>query len=87
MFFEYPKLLWLELLLIPLVALYVFRELKGRAPALPWTKTGKSRIFDSGCFVRQSLMISTIPSFTSSGLQGLLFMLFVPIISMNTFAV
>ena len=34
MFFEYPKLLWLELLLIPLVALYVFRELKGRAPAL-----------------------------------------------------
>ncbi|MBQ7253865.1 MAG: VWA domain-containing protein [Bacteroidales bacterium] len=34
MFFEYPKLLWLELLLIPLVALYVYRELKGRAPAL-----------------------------------------------------
>ena len=34
MFFEYPKLLWLELLLIPLAALYVYRELKGRAPAL-----------------------------------------------------
>ncbi|MBO4558083.1 MAG: VWA domain-containing protein [Bacteroidales bacterium] len=34
MFFEYPKLLWLELLLIPLIALYIFREIKGRAPAL-----------------------------------------------------
>ena len=34
MFFEYPKLLWLLLLLIPLAALYVFRELKGRTPAL-----------------------------------------------------
>ena len=34
MFFEYPKLLWLLLLLIPLTALYIFRELKGRAPSL-----------------------------------------------------
>ena len=34
MFFEYPKLLWLELLLIPPAALYIFRELKGRTPAL-----------------------------------------------------
>ena len=34
MFFEYPKLLWLLLLLIPLTALYIYRELKGRAPAL-----------------------------------------------------
>ncbi|MBP5504757.1 MAG: VWA domain-containing protein [Bacteroidales bacterium] len=34
MFFEYPKLLWLELLLVPLAALYIYRELKGRAPAL-----------------------------------------------------
>lgn len=34
MFFEYPKLLFLEFLLVPIVALYVFRELKGRAPAL-----------------------------------------------------
>ncbi len=34
MFFEYPKLLWLLLLLIPLAALYIYRELKGRAPAL-----------------------------------------------------
>ncbi len=34
MFFEYPKLLWLLLLLIPMAALYIYRELKGRAPAL-----------------------------------------------------
>ena len=34
MFFEYPKLLWLLLLLIPLTALYIFREIKGRAPSL-----------------------------------------------------
>ncbi len=34
MFFEYPKLLWLLLLLIPLAALYIFRELTGRTPSL-----------------------------------------------------
>ena len=34
MFFEYPKLLWLLLLLLPLVALYLYRELKGRRPSL-----------------------------------------------------
>ncbi len=34
MFFEYPKLLWLELLLLPLIALYIYREIKGRTPAL-----------------------------------------------------
>ena len=34
MFFEYPKLLWLLLLLIPLTALYLYMELKGRAPSL-----------------------------------------------------
>ncbi|MBR6423266.1 MAG: VWA domain-containing protein, partial [Bacteroidales bacterium] len=34
MFFEYPNLLWLELLLIPLAALYVWRTLKGKEPAL-----------------------------------------------------
>ena len=34
MFFEYPKLLWLLLLLIPLIALYLSRELKGRTPSL-----------------------------------------------------
>ena len=34
MFFEYPKLLWLGLLLIPLAALYVWRSLRGRQPSL-----------------------------------------------------
>lgn len=34
MFFEYPNLLWLELLLIPLAALYLWRCLKGREPSL-----------------------------------------------------
>lgn len=34
MFFEYPKLLWLLLLIIPIVALYVYREIKGLKPSL-----------------------------------------------------
>ncbi len=34
MFFEYPDILWLELLLIPLLALYVYREFRGEAPSL-----------------------------------------------------
>ncbi len=46
MFFEYPSLLYLELLLIPMVALYVYREIKGRDPVLmvstsiPWKGAG-----------------------------------------------
>ncbi len=42
MFFEYPNLLWLLLLLIPLVAIYIYREVKGLTPFLlvstvtPW---------------------------------------------------
>lgn len=45
MFFEYPDLLWLELLLVPMLFHYLYMELKGRAPhlrvssVLPW-KTG-----------------------------------------------
>ena len=39
MFFEYPNLLWLELLLIPLVALYVWRTVKGKEPALTVSDT------------------------------------------------
>ncbi|MBR1539423.1 MAG: VWA domain-containing protein [Bacteroidales bacterium] len=34
MFFEYPNLLWLELLLVPLIALYLWRSLRGKEPAL-----------------------------------------------------
>lgn len=42
MFFEYPYLLYLEFILIPLLALYLWRELKGGSPymvvsnATPW---------------------------------------------------
>ncbi|MBR3303950.1 MAG: VWA domain-containing protein [Bacteroidales bacterium] len=50
MFFEYPKLLWLLLLLLPLIFLYIWRELKGRLPYLqvstiePWSSQ-KSSLF------------------------------------------
>ncbi len=46
MFFEYPKILWLELLLIPVIALYIWREIRGQSPALtvssvmPWSGPG-----------------------------------------------
>lgn len=46
MFFEYPNLLYLEFLLIPVIALYVLRELRGRKPAIvvssatPWKGQG-----------------------------------------------
>jgi Ca-activated chloride channel family protein len=46
MFFEYPELLYLELILIPLIALYIWREIKGASPALrvsatePWMGRG-----------------------------------------------
>lgn len=46
MFFEYPKLLWLLLLLVPFVAIYLYRELKGLRPYLivstltPWQYRG-----------------------------------------------
>lgn len=34
MFFEYPALLWLELLILPLTALYIWRCLRGKQPSL-----------------------------------------------------
>ncbi|MBQ0024375.1 MAG: VWA domain-containing protein [Bacteroidales bacterium] len=46
MFFEYPHLLYLELLLVPIIALYLWRELGGRQPSLrvsiitPWAGKG-----------------------------------------------
>lgn len=46
MFFEYPKLLNLLFLLIPLIALYIWREIKGHTPSLnvpsafPWVGSG-----------------------------------------------
>lgn len=46
MFFEYPGLLWLLLLLIPVIAIYIYREVKGLRPFLvvssivPWQYRG-----------------------------------------------
>ena len=46
MFFEYPDLLWLLLLLVPVTALYIYRQVKGRSPYLlvssvtPWLHRG-----------------------------------------------
>ena len=46
MFFEYPGILWLELLLIPLLLHYLYMELRGRNPHLrvssviPWKGHG-----------------------------------------------
>ena len=46
MFFEYPHLLWLLLLLIPVVALYIYRQIKGLEPYMlvssiaPWQHRG-----------------------------------------------
>ena len=48
MFFQYPKLLWLLVIPVLLLALYVYRELCGRQPHLrvstltPWKKSGFS---------------------------------------------
>ena len=50
MFFEYPDILYLEFLLIPLALLYIWREMKGASPALivsdsaPWTASRSGRI-------------------------------------------
>lgn len=46
MFFEYENLLWLLLLLVPVVAVYIYREVKGLRPyllvssAMPWKYNG-----------------------------------------------
>lgn len=46
MFFEYPELLWLLLIVVGIIAIYIFRELKGLKPYLlvssitPWSYNG-----------------------------------------------
>lgn len=46
MFFEYPDILYLEFLLIPILALYIWREIKGSEPTIrisstaPWSGKG-----------------------------------------------
>lgn len=70
MFFEYPKLLYLELLLLPLIALYVYREVKGKRPAMTvsnasqWKSGGKgglmARIAHHIPFVMRMIAIAAI---------------------------
>ncbi|MCI1779370.1 MAG: VWA domain-containing protein [Bacteroidales bacterium] len=68
MHFEYPELLWLLTLIIPMVALYVYREIKGLHPSLivsssvPWTsgKGGFKKMMRHVPFVLRSLAISLI---------------------------
>jgi len=50
MFFEYPVLLWLELILIPLVLWHIWKEKKGSAPALVYS--GISQFAVAGKFRR-----------------------------------
>ncbi len=50
MFFEYPVLLWLELVLIPLVLWHIWKEKKGSAPALVYS--GISQFAVAGKFRR-----------------------------------
>lgn len=69
MFFEYPKLLWLELILLPLAALYIWRQLRGKEPFLTvsnasqWESGGKgsgARIFRHLPFILRMLAIAAI---------------------------
>jgi len=51
-FFEYPQLLWLELLLIPMVALYVWRHFRGREPFIAFS--------DTSAFLRREYTLKTV---------------------------
>lgn len=55
MFFEYPVLLWLELILIPLVLWHIWKEKKGSAPALVYS--GISQFAVAGKFRRYLMHI------------------------------
>ena len=68
MFFEYPGLLYLELILIPLIALYVWREIRGASPSLrvastaPWMGNGSKmkKMMRHLPFVARCIAISMI---------------------------
>lgn len=68
MFFEYPKLLWLLVLLVPMVALYIYRELKGFRPYLlvstivPWQYKGSGfkKILIHVPFVLRTIALAAI---------------------------
>lgn len=68
MFFEYPKLLWLLLLLVPVVAIYIYREVKGLRPYLlvssiaPWLHGGggRKKIFRHVPFLLRIIALAAI---------------------------
>lgn len=68
MFFEYPGLLYLEFILIPLVALYLWREIRGASPSLrvastaPWMGNGgkMKKLMRHLPFVARCIAISMI---------------------------
>lgn len=68
MFFEYPELLYLELLLVPMVALYLYRELKRKSPSLtvsslsPYKYSGRqwSRVLRHIPFVARCIAVAAI---------------------------
>lgn len=69
MFFEYPSLLYLEFLLVPLVALYIYREVSGKNPSVkvpvmyPWVRTGAGKLrkwFRHVPFVLRTVALSLI---------------------------
>lgn len=68
MFFEYPYLLYLEFILIPLIAIYLWRELKGGSPymvvsnATPWMvkKKGFKRHLRHIPFILRMVAIAAI---------------------------
>lgn len=68
MFFEYPKLLWLLLIVLGIVAIYIYRELKGLKPYLlvstitPWLHNGGAfkRVLRHIPFVLRVIAISAI---------------------------
>lgn len=53
-FFEYPGLLWLELILIPVIALYLWRQHSGKEPFLSMSYTGG---FASGGLTAQKVFM------------------------------
>lgn len=67
-FFEYPRLLYLELLLIPMVGLYIFREMRKKNPSLtvssaaPYRFNGNQlhKIFRHLPFVLRSIAVAAI---------------------------
>ncbi|MBQ0006550.1 MAG: VWA domain-containing protein [Alistipes sp.] len=51
-FFEYPHLLWLELLLVPMLAIYLWRHFRGKEPFMSFS--------DTLAFLRRGITVKTI---------------------------